>query len=65
MPRVQYIGDDPDGQEVVIDGREVHVDQGKQLEVPAAIRDELDARDDWTAVKDPGGVKAKAQKEND
>lgn len=63
MPRVQYIGD-YDAVDLVIDGKEQTVEKGKQIDVPAAIRDELIERDDWSEVKDPGGAKAKAQKEN-
>lgn len=63
MPRVSYNGPDPDGQVLVIDGREIQVDQGKQVDVPASVRDELKARDGWSEVKDPGGAKAKAEKE--
>lgn len=37
------------------------VEPGHQVEVSAAVRDELVARgDDWSEVKDPGGAKAKA-----
>lgn len=61
MPRVQYHGHDPDGQDLVIDGQTVHVGQGKQAEVSRAIADELKSRDGWSEVKDPGGAKAKAK----
>lgn len=61
MPRVQYNGPDPDGQDLVLDGREIHVGQGKQVDVPANVRDELVERDGWSEVKDPGGAKAKAK----
>ena len=60
MPRVQYIGD-YDAVDIVLDGRAVTVEKNHHLEVPAALRDELAARDDWSEVKDPGGVKAKAK----
>lgn len=61
MPRVSYHGPDPDGMVLVIDGREIHVGQGKQVDVPADVRDELKAREGWSEVKDPGGAKAKAK----
>jgi hypothetical protein len=61
VPRVQYTGHDPDGQDLVIDGSTVHVGQGKQVDVPAAVRDELKNREGWSEVKDPGGAKAKAK----
>jgi hypothetical protein len=68
VPRVQYNGSDPDGYDLVfeVDGEQmtVHVGQGKQAEVPAAVRDELKARDDWSVVKDPGGVKAKKESDS-
>jgi hypothetical protein len=59
VPRVSYHGPDPDGQILVLDGREIHVEQGKQVDVPAAVRDELKDREGWSEVKDPGGAKAK------
>ena len=65
MPRVAYTGHDPDGQDLVIDGQVVHVGQNKQVDVPAAVRDELVNREGWSEVKDPGGAKAKAEKEED
>ena len=65
MPRVQYIGPDPDGYDLVIDGQPIHVGQNKQVEVPASVRDELADREGWSVVKDPGGAKAKAEKEED
>ena len=64
MPRIQYNGPDPDGMVLVIDGREVHVGQGKQVEVPADVRDQYKEHPLWSEVKDPGGAKAKA-KESD
>jgi hypothetical protein len=68
VPRVQYNGPDPDGMDLVfeVDGEQmtVHVGQGKQAEVPAAVRDELKARDDWSVVKDPGGAKAKKESDS-
>lgn len=60
MPRVQYNGPDPDGMDLVLDGQVIHVGQGKQVEVPADVRDELAQREGWSEVKDPGGAKAKA-----
>jgi hypothetical protein len=65
VPRIAYTGPDPDGMELVLDGRPVHVGQGKQVEVPAAVRDELVQREGWSEVKDPGGAKAKAAKDDD
>ena len=65
MARVAYNGPDPDGMDLVLDGRVVHVGQGKQVEVPAAVRDELVNREGWSEVKDPGGAKAKAAKEEE
>ena len=62
MPRVSYIGD-YDAVDVFVDGRMVTVEKNKQLEVTAEVRDELAARADWSEVKDPGGAKAKAEKE--
>ena len=69
MPRVAYNGHDPDGQDLVyeVDGvqQSVHVGQNTQVDVPASVRDELVKRDGWSEVKDPGGAKAKAEKEED
>lgn len=45
-------------------GDGVEVERGHQVEVSRAFADELLSRgDEWTEVKDPGGAKAKAQKE--
>jgi len=63
VPRITYNGPDPDGRDLVIDGRTIHVGQGKQVEVPAHVRDEYKSHPDWSEVKDPGGAKAKAKGE--
>jgi hypothetical protein len=65
VPRVSYNGPDPDGMDLVLETGVVHVGQGKQVEVPANVRDELVEREGWSEVKDPGGAKAKAAKDDD
>ena len=60
MPkRARYDGGYLDGVYVEIDGRLVHVKQGGLLpaDAPAAIRDELLAREDWSEQKNPSGSK--------
>jgi hypothetical protein len=64
MPRVRYIGDDPDGVSLEIAGEQpIHVVKGGEAEVSAAIRDELAARDDWTAVKERSAPKSDKDEE--
>lgn len=53
MPRVTYNGHDPDGVEIVVDGRTILAEKGKHVEVPAEVRDELVKREDWSEVKPP------------
>lgn len=64
MPHVRWNGPDAVDQYIPDTGETLTVEPNHQIEVSAALRDELVARENgWTEVKDPGGAKAKAAKE--